>query len=733
MIPTRHLVPPLALVLGLAPCACQSAPTAAELALLAETAGVVYPETPRGEVVDDYHGTPVADPYRWLEQVDSEETRTWIEAQNELTESILAAIPEREAIRQRVDALWTYERYGLPTKEGGWYYMTYDDGAMSQPQIVRVPAMGRRGHDVVLDPNTFSEDGTVSLGGTSWSRGGRYLAYGLSDGGSDWRTWRVRDLERGEDLEDVIEWSRFSTPTWNPDDSGFWYGRYPQPPAGENKLLAAAGAQSVWYHRLGTPQGEDVLVHEDPDNPMRAFGMVVTDDDRFLVMIVREGTQRMNRLWVRELAAGDEAPWIRVFDDFDAQYYPLGNDGWNFYIRTDKDAPKGRIVRVDCSRPANPLEGPLENPLEEVVGEGEHALTSAAMIGGRLIVHYLVDALSEVRLFEQGGQEVGRVPLPGPGTARGFGGRQTDHETFFSFGSYTTPSATYRLDPHSGEVSVVWRPRVPFDPAAYETRQVFYESADGTPIPLFVTQHRDLDPALPRPTLLYGYGGFNIPMRPGFSPAVAAWLELGGTYAVACLRGGGEYGREWHLAGTKERKQNVFDDFIAAAEHLLSEGVTTPAQLAILGGSNGGLLVGACLNQRPELFGAALPAVGVMDMLRYHLFTIGRAWASDYGRSDDPEMFPHLLAYSPYQNVREGATYPATLITTADHDDRVVPCHSFKYAAALQHAQAGEDPLLIRIETRAGHGAGKSREQAVAEVADRWAFLVAQLGMEIDG
>ncbi len=706
--PTRALAP---LFTALVFVACQS-----------DSGRVLYPEAQRADVVDDYHGTAVADPYRWLEEGESAETRHWIEAQNRLTEEHLGSIPERSSVRATVEKLWTYERFGLPSREGSFYYFTYSDGHMSQAQLVRAerPDAPIGDCEVVLDPNTWSEDGTISLGGLSFSHDGRYLAYGQSDGGSDWRTWRVRDLKSGEDLQDLIEWSRFSTPAWNHANSGFYYGRYPET---EDRLTASAGRQSVWFHSLGTSQAEDTLVYEDPVHPERSFDVRESEDGRFLVLHGREGTARRNRLWFKDLSPSASGEWVATFDAFDAQYIFLGNDGWQMWLRTDKDAPRGRIVEVDCSAP--------DNPLVDVVPEGEHVLSSASLIGGRLICRYLVHAHSEVFVHELTGTPVESIELDGIGSAYGFDGRQRRAETFYGFNSFTEPGTIFRYDVQSGVRTEVRRPALDFDSAAYETEQVFYESADGTRVPMFLIHHSGIALDGSHPTVLWGYGGFNVSSRPFFSPALASWLELGGVYAVTCLRGGGEYGREWHEAGTLERKQNVFDDFIAAAEWLIEEGYTSREKLAISGGSNGGLLVGACLNQRRDLFAAALPAVGVMDMLRYHLFTIGWAWASDYGRSDDPEMFPHLFAYSPYHNVDSTGPYPAVLVTSADHDDRVVPAHSFKYTAALQHAQVGEAPVLIRIETRAGHGAGRSRDQVIDEVADRWSFLVEHLGLQL--
>ena len=502
--------------------------------------------------------------------------------------------------------------------------------------------------------------------------------------------------------------------------SGFCYGRYPET---DERLTAPALNQAVYFHTLGQNQSEDALIHEDPEHPERGFSAFTSRDGRWLMMWVREGTARKNRLWFKDLAAGPRSPWNKRFDDFDAQYVPLGNVGSIVWLRTDLDAPMGRVVTVDASIP--------KAPLIEIVPEADAVLSAASYVGDRLFLTYLEDALTRVRTVDPSGNALGDVELPGVGTASGFGGEIGDEETFFGFSAYTSPTSTYRFDVATGAVTLVQRPRVPFDSDAYETEQVFFSSKDGTRVPMFLTYRKGLERDGSHPTLLYGYGGFNISMRPGFSPANAAWLDMGGVYAVACLRGGGEYGREWHQAGTKERKQNVFDDFIAAAEHLVDTGITRPERLGIFGGSNGGLLVGACVNQRPDLYGAAIPAVGVMDMLRYHRFTIGAAWASDYGRSDDPEMFPYLYAYSPYHNATPGTSYPAIMVTTADHDDRVVPAHSFKYASAMQFAQAGDEPVLIRIDTRAGHGAGKSRQQSIEEVADRWAFFAHHLGLEV--
>lgn len=687
-------------------------------------AGSPYPESPRGEVVDEYHGTRVPDPYRWLESSEAPEVRRWIAAQNELTRDQLDGIEERDSVRAVIERLSAGERYGMPARHGSSYYFTYNDGTLGQPQLVRAetPGASIEDCDVILDPNTWSADGTISLGGTSFSPSGRYLAYGQSDGGSDWRTWRVRDLETGRDLPDVIEWSRFSTPSWKHDDSGFYYLRFPE---SQDKLVEKELRPVLYEHTLGTLQDEDVLAYEDLANPERHFGISLTEDDgRFEVLFQRLGTTRKNWLWFRETGIGASKEWVRTFDDFDATYLPLGNEGWDFWLWTDKGAPRGRIVKVDCSAPGKEW--------VEVVPEREHTLTSASMIGGRLVCHYLVDARSEVVVYESGGALVEKLELPGAGSVSGLSGLQRRAETFLSYSSFATPGITYRYDVQASQLEEVRRASYDLDIDRYEARQVFFESKDGTRVPLFIVHAKGLELDGSHPTLLYGYGGFNVAMRPRFSPYAAAWLELGGVYAVCCMRGGGEYGKEWYQAGTLDRKQNVFDDFIGAGEHLVDLGYTRPTRLAIHGGSNGGLLVGACVNQRPDLYGAALPAVGVMDMLRYHEWTIGIAWASDYGLSSDPEMFPHLLAYSPVHNAAPGTEYPAVLVTTGDHDDRVVPYHSFKYAAAMQHAQVGEAPILIRVETRAGHGAGKSREQRVKEMTDQFSFLVEHLGVELD-
>ncbi len=675
------------------------------------------PEPPRAEVVDFYHGMAVEDPYRPLEDTDAPQTRAWIEAENARTQAWIAEVPERAALHARLTELFAYERYGIPEEHGGAYYFTYNDGKMEQNILCRVPSL-QGAQEVVLDPNRLSADGTVSLGGTSYSKDGRYLAYGLSDGGSDWRSWRVLDLSSGTELPERLEWIKFTQPAWTHDGAGFFYSRFPEV---DDKLESSNKGQSIYYHRVGTEQAEDVLAYDDPEHPRRFYWPIVTDDGRFLLLGIAESSGEENRLYIRELSAQSDE-WIRLFDEPDAQYAPITNEGWLLWLETTKDAPNGRVVKVDARAPGGPL--------VEVIPERPAVLRGVSRVGDRLFATYIEDAHDVVRAFDLQGGELGTIELPGAGTVSGFRGEPDDVETFYAYSDATTTPTIWRYDLATATAGPFKAPVTAFDPAPYQTRQVFYRSKDGTRIPMWITSRKGI--ALGsggQPTLLYGYGGFNSSLTPSYSPATAMWLEMGGVWAVANLRGGGEYGRAWHEAGTREHKQNVFDDFIAAGEYLVAEGYTRPEKLAILGGSNGGLLVGACSNQRPDLFAAALPAVGVMDMLRYHLFTAGWAWASDYGTSDDPQLFPVLHAYSPLHNVKPGTHYPATFITTGDHDDRVVPGHSFKYAAALQAAQGGDAPILIRIETRAGHGAGKSLTQTLEETADRYAFLLRTLQM----
>jgi prolyl oligopeptidase len=679
--------------------------------------------------VDDYHGAKVADPYRWLEDDQSPETRAWVEAQNRVTFDYLGRLPARARIKERLTALWNYERYGVPFKEGGRYFLTRNDGLQNQSVLYTLKSLDGT-PSVLLDPNQLSADGTVALTGYSVSDDGALLAYGTSSAGSDWMEWRVRNIETGADLPDKIQWVKFSGAAWTKDGQGFFYSRYDAPKPGDT-YKGLNYFQKLYYHRLGTPQAEDRLVYHRPDQKEWEFGGRVTDDGRYLVITIFQGTDTRNRFYYQDLVAGGTNV-IELLNDFDADYSFIDNVGTVFYFRTDYLAPRGRVIAIDLAQPAR-------SHWREIVPQSADRLLGANVLNGQLIASYLKDAHSAVKVFDLTGRLVRELELPGLGTASGFGGKRTDTETFYAFTSFTAPATIYHYDPRSAASTIFRQPKIQFNPADYETRQVFYPSKDGTRVPMFITRkqgapargtERLAGTARPTPTLLYGYGGFDISLTPSFSVGTLVWLELGGIYAQPSLRGGGEYGQAWHEAGMKQRKQNVFDDFIAAAEWLIAQGYTRREQLAIMGGSNGGLLVGACLTQRPDLFAAALPAVGVMDMLRFNKFTCGWGWTSEYGSPENPEDFKAIYAYSPLHHLKPGTAYPATLITTSDHDDRVVPAHSFKFAATLQKAHAGKNPVLIRIETKAGHGAGKPTSKLIEETADKWAFLVKALGME---
>ncbi|GAA4025049.1 prolyl oligopeptidase family serine peptidase [Actimicrobium antarcticum] len=680
---------------------------------------LTYPDSQKVGQVDDYHGVKVADPYRWLEDGNSPQTQAWISAQNQLTQSFLAQIPERTALRQRLTTLWNYERYSVPFKEGGRYFISRNDGLQNQAVLYTMPTLDAAPR-VLLDPNTLATDGTIALAGMAVSPDGNYLAYGTAVSGSDWNNWKIRDIDSGKDLDDELRWVKFSGASWTKDGKGFFYSRYDAPNEA-TKLADTNYFQKLYFHRLGTAQADDTLVYDRPDHKDWGFGGAVTDDGKYLIITISQGTERKSRIYYKDLAnAGN--PVLPLLDGFDAAYTFIDNNGPVFLFVTDNAAPRSRIVAIDIRKPA-----PAH--WKELVAQAPQTLLSASAPGGRLVASYLQDAHSQVKVFDLNGTLLRELALPGIGTAAGFGGKRDDAETFYSYTGFTTPSTIYRYDIASDTSSVVRQPTIAFDPAQYETRQVFFNSKDGTRVPMFIVHKKGIPLDGSNPTYLYGYGGFNISLTPAFSVANLAWMEMGGVYAVASLRGGGEYGERWHQAGTKLQKQNVFDDFIGAAEWLIANKVTSTTKLAIGGGSNGGLLVGAALTQRPELFGAALPAVGVMDMLRFHKFTIGWAWTSDYGSADDATQFKALYAYSPLHNLRAGTCYPATLVTTADHDDRVVPAHSFKFAAAEQAAQGGAAPVLIRIETKAGHGAGKPTGKLIEEVTDRWGFLIRVLGM----
>ncbi len=697
------------------------------LALAADAPNLTYPKTRKEDVVDEYFGTKIADPYRWLEDDNAADTKAWVVEQNRVTTAFLAGIPRREQIRERLAKLWNYERYSEPFERGGRYFWTYNSGLQNQRVLYTADSLDATPR-VLLDPNTLSADGTVSLKDTAPNEDGTLLAYGLSRAGSDWEEFRVRDTVTGKDRDDVIQWVKFSGASWMKDGSGFFYSRFDEPKAGE-ELKGKVEFQKLYFHKLGTPQSADTLIYERKDHADWGFHGHVTDDGRWLVIHVTQGTDTKNRIFYKDLTQPD-AKIVELLNDFDAAYHFVDNGGEVFLFLTDLDAPRYRMISVDTRSPERAK-------WREVIPQASELLERVNAVGGRFFATYLKDARSMVKVFNWdtsmsriAALPVGELKLPGIGTVAGFGGRAGDTHTFFSFTSFTEPGAIYRLEVAAAKYAVWKKPKVDFASADYETKQVFVTSKDGTRVPMFITHKRGLVLDGNSPTILYGYGGFNISLTPAFSVSRAVWLEMGGVYAVANLRGGGEYGAEWHKAGTKLKKQNVFDDFIAAAEWLIANKYTRSEKLAIQGGSNGGLLVGAAITQRPELFGAAIPAVGVMDMLRFHKFTIGWAWKSDYGSSENAEDFAALAKYSPYHNLKPGTRYPATLVMTADHDDRVVPAHSFKFAARLQESQAaGAPPVLIRIETSAGHGAGTALTKVMDETADAWAFLTKVLAM----
>lgn len=680
---------------------------------------LTYPVTKKVDQLDNYHGTTIADPYRWLEDANSAETQAWVTAQNKVTQGYLAQIPQRDAIRQRLTKLWNYERYSVPYKEGGRYFYSRNDGLQNQAVLYTMAELTDTPR-VLLDPNTLAADGTVALAGTAVSPNGSLLAYGIAASGSDWNEWKVRDIATGKDLADHLKWVKFSATAWTRDGKGFFYSRYDEPKEA-TKLADVNYFQKLYYHKIGTKQSSDTLVYDRPDEKEWGFQAHTTDDGRYLLITATKGTAHKYRVFYKDLTKPD-AKVMPLVDNFDAAYDFIDNVGPVFYFNTDRKAPRQRIVAIDTSKPG-------ESHWKTIVPEAADTLVAAQMLNGQLVTEYLADAKSVVKVIDLNGKPVRDIGLPGIGSVSGFSGKRGDTETFYSFTGFTNPTTIYRLDMASGKSEVFRQPTVDFNPAQYETRQQFFTSRDGTRVPMFIVSKKGLKLDGSNPTYLYGYGGFNISMTPGFSPANLAWMEMGGVYVSVNLRGGGEYGEAWHEAGTKLRKQNVFDDFIGAAEWLVANKVTSPAKLAIGGGSNGGLLVGAALTQRPELFAAAIPQVGVMDMLRFHKFTIGWAWTSDYGSSENPEEFKALLKYSPLHNLKPGTCYPATMVTTADHDDRVVPAHSFKFAATEQAAQGGSAPVIIRIDTKAGHGAGKPTTKQIEEVADRWGFLVKNLKM----
>ena len=677
-------------------------------AATAAAAPIAYPETPRGFEVEARHGIAVPDPYRWLEadvRTDAK-VANWVEAQNKVTNAYLATLPRREEIRQRLTALYNFERFGVPTVRGGVQFFTRNSGLQNQSVLyVQAPGGDAR---VLIDPNPWAKDGATALAEWTPSKDGRHLAYAVQDGGTDWRTIKVRDVATGTDLADSLEGVKYTGEVaWRPDGSGFYYSRFPAPPAGQ-KYQSATTNEAIYFHRIGTPQSADVMAFATPDTPALMHHATLSDDGRWMV-VSSSISSGGNAIAIADLSKG-EAPRPLV-TDLDRDWNFAGAQGGTLYFVTNKDAPRYRMLAVDGSSLAPRV----------VVPEGAATMTGGSVLGKRLLLATLEDAKSVVRLYEADGTAVGVVPLPGIGTAGGFESSE-DGVTWFAFSSFATPGSIWRYDANSNTAQVVRQAKVAFNPADYTVSQIFYPSKDGTRVPMFVAHRKDLDMTKPHPTLLYAYGGFNISSTPGFSVSRLVWMEMGGVFAMANIRGGGEYGAAWHDGGRLLKKQNVFDDFIAAGEALIARGITSKGQLAIQGGSNGGLLIGAVTNQRPDLFAAALPAVGVMDMLRYANWTAGRYWVDDYGDVTKPEIFRYNLGYSPYHNIAGGKDYPAVLVTTADTDDRVVPGHSFKYTAALQAAPTGDKPHLIRIETRAGHGSGKPTDKVIAEAADLWAF-----------
>lgn len=689
---------------------------------LAQESKVRYPETKKVDHVDDYFGTKVPDPYRWLEDDvrTSKEVADWVEAQNKVTTAYLEAIPERNYIKQRITDLFNFEKYSAPSKHGGKYFYSKNDGLQNQ-SVLYVQDSADGEPRLLLDPNKLSKDGTVALAGFEVSDDGKLAAYGLAEAGSDWNTWKVLDVATGKTLDDELKWIKFSGASWTKDAKGFYYSRFPQPEKGAT-FQSLNVNQKLYFHKLGTPQTDDVLVYELPDHPTWNIGAGITDDGKYLVIYVSDGTtSRKTKVLYKDLDDVNAKP-VALIDNHENKWGMIDNVDSVFYFQTDWKAPKLQIVAIDVKNPAE---------RKTIIPEGKDVIQGASLTGGKFALNYLQDAKTVVKIHNLDGTFLRDVALPGIGSASGFGGKNKDPETFYTFMSFTTPPSIFRYDMATGESKLLRTAKVKFSPDDYTVKQVFYPSKDGTKVPMFVAHKKSLQLDGTNPVLLYGYGGFNISLTPTFSTSRVQWMEMGGVLAVANLRGGGEYGDAWHRAGTKLQKQNVFDDFIGAAEYLVKEKYTSPKKIGIQGGSNGGLLVGACMTQRPDLFGACLPAVGVMDMLRFQKFTAGRFWVDDYGSSDNKDEFAALIKYSPYHNLKPGTKYPATMVTTADTDDRVVPGHSFKFTAMLQYSQAGDTPVLARIETKAGHGAGKPTTKVIEETADMWAFLVKNLGMKV--
>ncbi len=692
--------------------------------LLMNTAGaqIKYPETKRMEQVDDYFGTKVEDPYRWLEDDNSKETKQWVELENKVTNEYLSKIPFREAVKKRLEAMWNYPKYSSPSKEGDYYYFYKNNGLQNQSVLYR--QLGLQGEpEVFIDPNTMSADGTAAPGVPVFTKNAKYCAYLLAQSGSDWQEAYVMDVASKTLLKDKLQWIKFSGISWKGDD-GFYYSRYPEGKESE-KLKGKNEYHKVYYHKIGTKQEADQLIYEDSEHPLRIINGGLTEDEHFLIINMSEGTSG-DEIWVKNLKTG--GGFTLLVKGFDHEASVVDDLGDRLIVKTNIDAPNYQLVSIDPNQPAK------SNWTVLVPGK-KTLLQSASTAGGKLFLTYLEDAASKVYQYDMKGKQEQQIILPGIGTASGFNGKKEDKELFYSYTSFNTPPSIYHYSIATGKSELFRKPETKFNPDDYETKQVFFTSKDGASVPMFITHKKGLDLNGDVPTLLYGYGGFNIALTPSFSISNAFFMEQGGIYVQVSLRGGNEYGEDWHKAGMLLNKQNVFNDMFAAAQYLFDHNYTNPSKLALRGGSNGGLLVGACITQHPEMFKVAIPQVGVLDMLRYHLFTIGWAWAVEYGRSDKKEDFTNLYSYSPLHNLKAGVTYPATLITTADHDDRVVPAHSFKFAATLQADNDGTNPTLIRIDSKAGHGAGKPTAKVIDEAADIWSFVMYNLGMQpaLDG
>ncbi|MFT4639088.1 MAG: prolyl oligopeptidase [Verrucomicrobiales bacterium] len=682
-----------------------------------------YPESKRTDFKDVLHGVEVPDPYRWLEEIDSEPVNDWVERQAAFAKSHLEKLPGREKLEKRLTELWDYEKHGLPYQMGGRLFYTRNSGLQNQSVLYWREDKPEAIENLLLDPNTLSEEGTTALSGYSISEDGKYMAYGVSKSGSDWQEWKVREIVTGKDTSDHLKGIKFSGAEWSPDHQGFLYSRYNPSEAGD--LKEANVDQKVYHHRLGDPQEKDTLIYDRPDHPQWILDGGYTEDGRYLIISVFTGAGSKNGLFYKDLKA-ENGEFVELLQPALARYSLVDNDGPIFTIYTDDDAPAGRLIAMDTRKPDR------ANWHELIPERSDAALQNVSSVGDVLIAQYLKDVLPEVIVFNRLGMKLREVPMKELGSAVGFGGRAEDRETFYTLSGYTNPGRIYRYDLGTGESELFWEPKLLFNPDDFVTKQEFFKSKDGTRVPLFLVHRKDVKLDGTAPTFLYGYGGFDINLTPRFQISNLVWMDQGGVFALANLRGGGEYGQAWHEAGMKEKKQNVFDDFIGAGEWLIANKVTSSKHLAIGGGSNGGLLTAACMNQRPELFGACWSAVGVQDMLRFHKFTIGWAWQDEYGHVVKEADFKNLFSYSPYHNVKKGAHYPPTLVTTADHDDRVFPAHSFKYGAALQHAQGGDAPIILRIETKAGHGAGKPTAKVIEEVADRWAFLGKAIGLIVE-